>query len=474
MSVCNLTIFIACSPTEQDYVTAIQGLLKEAERKLTGAALQVIWYDGALEDSPLKADFRPYLTYADLVLLVVSKTFITSPFYISEDMQETLRRHQAGKAQVCLFIARPCWWEDTRLAKFPVLPLSGIAMDDAGDTAPKIWQQVAGLLEERLSGLLEKKSAEEQLFYNTVKEAAQLFADWQSDPDDLPRIRELYERALALYQSGFQPDMDTLRLRAEICTREIDFRYYASAAENAFKAKDFNGTLYHAKDALALRDDARMRRLMQMAEAEMDATRKQQKRTPFNAHIQTADHFFLLLDFDHAIAEYEAALPFYEAGFEPSRDLVERKINLCVREKQATAYIARAEAAIREYDYEQALDHLENALRGEHPRIIQLVRRLSELIASERHLQRFQDKDNELWGFFDDRNDIVVVPPRYEDAYHFSDHLAAVKKGGLWGFIDVEGNVVIPFAYDFVSHFERGVSEVYREGKKFQITRMAL
>jgi hypothetical protein len=47
--------------------------------------------------------------------------------------------------------------------------------------------------------------------------------------------------------------------------------------------------------------------------------------------------------------------------------------------------------------------------------------------------------------------------------------LAAVKKWEKWGFIDVEGNEVIPFLYDFVGHFHRGVSEVVRGKNMFFI-----
>lgn len=46
------------------------------------------------------------------------------------------------------------------------------------------------------------------------------------------------------------------------------------------------------------------------------------------------------------------------------------------------------------------------------------------------------------WGFID-LNGNMVIEPKYQDARPFSHELAAVKENGKWGFIDAEGNMVI-------------------------------
>ena len=53
------------------------------------------------------------------------------------------------------------------------------------------------------------------------------------------------------------------------------------------------------------------------------------------------------------------------------------------------------------------------------------------------------------YGFVNTKGE-VVVPIEYNNAYKFSDGLAAVSKDGLWGFIDEKGEVVIPLEYDDV------------------------
>lgn len=54
----------------------------------------------------------------------------------------------------------------------------------------------------------------------------------------------------------------------------------------------------------------------------------------------------------------------------------------------------------------------------------------------------------------------VAIQPQYEDAAAFSDGLAAVKKDGKWGYIDEDGNTVIPFEYDFACDFSEGYAVV--------------
>ena len=54
----------------------------------------------------------------------------------------------------------------------------------------------------------------------------------------------------------------------------------------------------------------------------------------------------------------------------------------------------------------------------------------------------------------------VIIDPQYEDAGSFSQDLAAVKKDGKWGYIDMEGNTVIPFQFDYAFPFSEGLAVV--------------
>ncbi len=57
----------------------------------------------------------------------------------------------------------------------------------------------------------------------------------------------------------------------------------------------------------------------------------------------------------------------------------------------------------------------------------------------------------------------VIIDPQYEDADSFSQGLAAVKKDGKWGYIDMEDSTVIPFQFDYAPSlvFDRTGKQVY-------------
>jgi len=85
-------------------------------------------------------------------------------------------------------------------------------------------------------------------------------------------------------------------------------------------------------------------------------------------------------------------------------------------------------------------------------------------------LARFQEGG--LFGYFDERGQIVI-PPRFQFAAAFSDGRAAFCSGcreiregehrryagGKWGFIDRQGRVVIPAQFDEVRDFRGGTAQ---------------
>jgi len=67
----------------------------------------------------------------------------------------------------------------------------------------------------------------------------------------------------------------------------------------------------------------------------------------------------------------------------------------------------------------------------------------------------FAIRKNGLYGFID-YNGIEFIKPQYEEYYHFCLGIACVKKDGKWGFINKQNEVVIPFGlYDMNDSKER-------------------
>ena len=65
-------------------------------------------------------------------------------------------------------------------------------------------------------------------------------------------------------------------------------------------------------------------------------------------------------------------------------------------------------------------------------------------------------------GFADTRGQ-VVAPPVYQEVRDFQEGLAAVKKDGLWGYIDTRGNEVIPCQFSVGHSFSCGRAYVCYE-----------
>ncbi len=71
------------------------------------------------------------------------------------------------------------------------------------------------------------------------------------------------------------------------------------------------------------------------------------------------------------------------------------------------------------------------------------------------------------WGYMNNNGEIVISP-KYEKAYGFSEGIAAVKKNGKWGFIDINGIIVVPFEYDKIEqNFEDGLGRMVKDDKVF-------
>jgi hypothetical protein len=89
---------------------------------------------------------------------------------------------------------------------------------------------------------------------------------------------------------------------------------------------------------------------------------------------------------------------------------------------------------------------------------------------------------NNRYGYFDESGRVKILP-QFDYARSFSDSVAAVCKGctfrkndehteiinGKWGFINLKGDLVIPFIYDEASDFKNGHAKVKENGKSIII-----
>ena len=69
---------------------------------------------------------------------------------------------------------------------------------------------------------------------------------------------------------------------------------------------------------------------------------------------------------------------------------------------------------------------------------------------------------NGQYGFIDNEGN-VVIPLKYDYAWSFDEGLARVQLKRKWGYVDNEGSVVIPLMYDTAGPFYEGLAAVQRK-----------
>ncbi len=77
---------------------------------------------------------------------------------------------------------------------------------------------------------------------------------------------------------------------------------------------------------------------------------------------------------------------------------------------------------------------------------------------------------NGMFGYVNLHGELVIKP-FFNNAFSFSQGLAPVKTGHAWGYIDTLGNIFIPFIFDHASPFQHGRAEVIYNGQTLTIDR---
>ncbi|MCK9639440.1 MAG: WG repeat-containing protein [Prolixibacteraceae bacterium] len=79
--------------------------------------------------------------------------------------------------------------------------------------------------------------------------------------------------------------------------------------------------------------------------------------------------------------------------------------------------------------------------------------------AAQAQLAPFYSATNNKYGYKDGAGKIVVEP-RYDLAYPFTEGIAAVRLAGKYGYLDGRGKEIVAPKYDFTWHFIGGFAAV--------------
>ncbi len=467
-----LNIFIAYHPKDKDKFQELYQHLLDLNQRNRGYIINKVWYDGQDLSEGGQALIREMLQAADMVLLLLSEDSILSPYFSGQALRSCLPLHQANKLIVVPIILNTCWWEDTVYRNLEVLPRAGLPIYDSMDVKNELFDQVIEELDIRLDKIRAAKIELEETFKALLAEANQLFENWEARPERLRAALPLFREALEHWREGFVPHRELIEARIDLCLREIDFRHYANAAHEAYAIGDYQTAYFNCKDALGLRNDAVIRKLFEQVATHLKAEELKILREPFDKHLQKAQMHFLALEWAKAHQEFALALEFYEEEFTPKREVIEHKIEICRREQLLETAMEDAQTAYQLQKYAKSVDLLLTAIKEVNRAAFHHVDHMIKLVGLLEHVSRFMDEKTKRWGFYNSKTNNVIIAPKYLAAYDFSENLAGVKKWDKWGFIDIEGNEVIPFEYDFVGHFRNGVVEVIQGNETFYINHL--
>jgi TIR domain-containing protein len=118
-------VFYSYSHKDERHRIALSEHLKNLERQgvIRG------WNDREIvAGNDWREAINEQLDSADIILLLVSASFISSDFCWGEEMTRALKRHEAGKARVIPVIVRPGDYAGARFKDIQALPKGGKAI----------------------------------------------------------------------------------------------------------------------------------------------------------------------------------------------------------------------------------------------------------------------------------------------------------------------------------------------------------
>jgi len=118
-------VFFSYSHEDEQYRDQLEKHLALLKRE----GLIESWHDRRIRaGSPLAQEIDQHIEQADVVLLLVSASFLDSDYCYGIEMQRAMERHEAGEATVIPVIVRPCDWKSASFGKLMAVPRDGKAI----------------------------------------------------------------------------------------------------------------------------------------------------------------------------------------------------------------------------------------------------------------------------------------------------------------------------------------------------------
>jgi len=115
-------VFFSYAHKDEELMNELREHLAELERR----GMIKSWHDREIPPGgEWDGEILRYLERADIILLLVSSSFLASAYINMKELTRALERHERGEVRVIPVILRSCLWEDAPFAKFQALPSNG-------------------------------------------------------------------------------------------------------------------------------------------------------------------------------------------------------------------------------------------------------------------------------------------------------------------------------------------------------------
>lgn len=208
-----IKIFYSYSRKDLDMRNALEdhlSALREAGRIRT-------WHDLELEaGTEWEAAILDKLDTSDIILLLISSSFIASKYCYGTELKRAIARHEAGTARVIPTILRPCDWNqpDVPFSKLNVLPTHATPITQWEDR-DAAFAIVAQKIRETVDQLNAQKQAKQQAEERRRQQLlAQRAAEQKAEQERLQREQQAKEQEKQQQAEQLQRDAEAaLRLR---------------------------------------------------------------------------------------------------------------------------------------------------------------------------------------------------------------------------------------------------------------------
>src|SRR5436305_3391501 len=214
-----------------------------------------IWHD---QEIPVGANWEDqintHLDEADLILLLVSASFIASKYCWNKEVRAALERHKVGKAQVIPIILKPVRWQNTPLGQLQALPKEAKPVTQWNDYNAALEDVVRGI-EEVVDELL-VKLRDEALRNAKIRELT-----YEIEANLRPALARIDKEIEDIENTISQQRIEKKRLEAELLhiDKSIEeFRFKNSILEELLQNIQSIVTTAEAKLQVATEDQLRI------------------------------------------------------------------------------------------------------------------------------------------------------------------------------------------------------------------------